>query len=85
MIALNKFGRYEYAQEMIANEGNEWLDSMNSLTLQVDGDGQFGRRVCLPLEARCEAMVFSHSSRHQRNLYYRFDLLPLCAKRCCCF
>ena len=85
MNALNRFGRLGYAEGMIANEGNEWLNSMNSVTLQEDVDGQFGRRACLPLEARYEPMVFSHHRHHQRNLYYRFDVMPLGANRCCCF
>ena len=73
------------AQGSIASEAVEWLNSVNGVTLQGVAGGQFGRRVCLPLEARYEPMVFSHRRRHQRNLYYRFDVLPLGAKRCCCF
>ena len=81
MNAFYRFGPRGYAQ-MIANDGYEWLKSMNSMTLLEDG--QFGRRVCLPLEAHFEPMVFSRRRHRQRNLYYRFAVLPLGAKRCCC-
>ena len=83
MNAIDKFSSLGFSKGTIANEAIEWVNTVNSVMLQ--GDGQFGRRVCLPLEARYEPMVFSHRRSHQRNLYYRFDVLPLGAKRCCCF
>lgn len=47
--------------------------------------GQCTQRVCLPLESRYEPIVFRHRQNRQRCLYYRFELMPLGAKSCCCY
>ena len=83
MNAIVKFGALDLVHGTINNEVSEWVNSMNSVTL--NGDGQERRRICLPLEARYEPIIFSHRRRLQRNLYYRFELMPLGAKRCCCY
>ena len=83
MNAIVKLGALDLAHGTIHNEVSEWVNSINSETLNEDG--QYGRRICLPLEARYEPMAFSHRRRLQRNLYYRFEVMPLGAKRCCCY
>lgn len=47
--------------------------------------GLCDERLCLPLEPRFEPMAFRHFRRHQRNFYYRFEVLPFGAEHCCCF
>lgn len=42
-------------------------------------------RVCVPLETRYEPMAFIRRRRGQRNLYYRFEYVPLGDRRCCCY
>ena len=62
--------------------------SMESVFQLMRGDAGLGglgnERLCLPLEAHYEPMVFRRDRRRQNNLYYRFEVLPLGAKHCCC-
>ena len=67
----------------LLSEGSAWESCVSSALLQADG--QFAQRVCGQLEARFEPIAFSHRRRCQRNLHYRFEVLPLGAKRCCCY
>lgn len=39
---------------------------------------------CRPLVIRNEPIAFRHKRWRQRNLYYRFEVLPVGAKSCCC-
>ena len=62
--------------------------SMDSVFQLMRGEaglaGLGSERLCLPLEPRYEPMAFRHDHRRQNNLYYRFEVLPLGAKHCCC-
>ena len=53
-------------------------------TVMLEGGGKSEQQVCTLLEAQYEPMAFIHRRDRQRNLYYRFEALPLGAKRCCC-
>lgn len=75
-----------------AGAGGGALFSMESVLRMMKGESAYNsgtgarnERFCMPLEARYEPMAFSHSRRRQNNLYYRFEVLPLGAKCCCCF
>ena len=59
-----------------------WMYSLK--TGKIQGDDKIVQRACLPLEPRYEPVVFLHQRRDQRNRYYRFAMVPLGAKRCCC-
>lgn len=62
---------------------NAAMSCVNGVLLK--GEDKWKQRVCGPLEPRYEPMAFSHRRRRQRNLYYRFEVLPLGAKSCCCY
>ena len=42
------------------------------------------KRECLSLEQRYKPIEFRHFPRNQRKIYYRFDVLQLNYKSCCC-
>ena len=76
------------AANAAGHQGKVGVGSLSDLLFQQmrwESNEFIHERLCLPLEHRYEPMAFINRQRSQKNLYYRFGVLSLGDKRCCCF